>query len=435
MELLLLKIVAFLRPILLIEVGTENFFDIAAMLTFGLLAFTFFTKAAAQRSLDLNLMDVLVAAFAFWSVCVYFVYFEISSARSLAKLIIPFFTYTVARNVLRGNDDYAKVLLLMIIGYLPPVLLSAGLIATGHGMEAYGKNYWTGIQRWAGAFSGSHDLGHNMTFVLMAMVVFWVAWREQPGKGPLPPLLRAIFVILGAAALYCLWMSQVRTALFGLVLFSATFLYFTNRKLLLVSTIAGGVTVTALMPLLYPYLFPDLVMIDKGAADESYIASGRPVLWENNWQRFLQLPLDRQLGGIGIGNKAGEEIYTGEGFTDSHNDFLEVLLHTGVVGFVLFVALQFVFLKNILRLQGRSKYVFIALFVAVTAMNFASNSYVSRFGLAQMYYILLAYVGLRVSAVGREAQRLTEVPVGTRTAAGPARSAGQNLWHLPTTKY
>lgn len=413
MELLLLKAVAFIRPILLIDVGRENFFDIAAMLTFGLLAFTFLTKAAAQKSIDFNVIDTFVLAFAIWSVCIYLVYFEISSARSLAKLIIPFFTYTIARNVLQTKEQYRAIVLLIILGFVPPVLLSAGLIVTGHGMEEFGKNYWTGIPRWEGAFSGSHDMGHNSALLLMAIGILWSISKDRSGKTQWSNVSKTGIAVVAGAALYCLWFSQVRTALFGLVLFVVVVLFFTNRKALIMSVVAGGVLITVLMPILYPYLFPDLVMIEKGAANESYIASGRPVLWQNNLQRFLDMPIDRQIAGVGIGNKEGDPVYSGEGFTDSHNDFLAVLVHTGLVGFMLFVAMQFVIVRRIWRMDDSSKFVFLAMFIAVTAMNFASNSYVSRFGLAQLYYILLAYVGLRVNAVGTE--RVSAVMEGSAT--------------------
>jgi O-antigen ligase len=411
MELLLLKLVAFLRPILLIEVGQENLFDLAAILTFGLLAFTFFTKAAVQKSIDLTLMDVLVAAFALWSVCVYAVYFEMASMRNLAKLIIPFFTYTIARNVLTSTAEYLKVLLLMIIGFVPPVLLSAGLIASGGGLEQFGNNYWTGIPRWAGVFAGSHNLGHSMTFLLMAIGIYLVVLKDRYGKTPLPLVMKILFVTLAAAALYCLWMSQVRTALVGLVAFMAVFLFFTNRKALIVSVAVVGVVIVAFLPLLFPYLFPDLVMIQKGQGDMSYIASGRPVFWENNLKLFAGLSFDRQLAGVGIGNKEGEAVYTGEGFMDSHNDFLEVLIHTGIVGFVLFLAMQIVFFRAILRLNGAVKYGFLAFFLAIAIMNFSSNSYISRFGLGQMYYIVLAYVGLRAHAPSRQAREVERASV------------------------
>lgn len=412
MELLLLKVVAFIRPILLIDVGLENFFDIAAMLTFGLLAFTFITKVATQNPINFNAIDTFVLVFAIWAVCIYLVYFEVSSARSLAKLIIPFFTYTIARNMLQTKEQYRTVVLLIIIGFVPPVLLSVGLIATGHGMEEFGKNYWTGIPRWEGAFSGSHDMGHNSVLLLMAMAIFWTMSRDQSGKTHWSMSSKVGLAMLAAAALYCLWLSQVRTALFGLVLFVLVVLFFTNRKLLIVSVAAGGVLIALLIPILYPYLFPDLVMIEKGAANESYIASGRPVLWQNNLQRFLDMPIDRQIAGVGIGNKEGDPVYSGEGFTDSHNDFLAVLIHTGVVGFALFLAMQFFIFRRIWRIDDSSKFVFLAMFIAVTAMNFASNSYVSRFGLAQLYYILLAYVGMRANAVGaKRALAAMEKPV------------------------
>jgi hypothetical protein len=37
----------------------------------------------------------------------------------------------------------------------------------------------------------------------------------------------------------------------------------------------------------------------------------------------------------------------------------------------------------------------LAVFMAVVVMNIMSSSYVNRFGLAQMYYILLSFVEIR----------------------------------------
>lgn len=397
MELILLKLVAFLRPVLFIELGTANLFDLAAMLTFGLLAVVFLAKAAVQKSLELTLLDFLIVLFVVWALSVYVIYIDKASVRDVAKLIIPFLTYTIARNALANTSQYISVLSWMLLGFAPPVLLSVAFIATGRGMEEFGENYWTGIPRWEGVFAGSHNLGHNMTFVIMAITVFFFVWRQHRPETPIPRTLRALLVGLALGAVYCLWMSQVRTALMGLIIFAGSLLFFVNRKVLLMSAIGGAITVVALWPILFPYLFPDLVMIEKSGYDLSYAGSGRPLYWKNNLEKFSALPIDRQLAGIGIGNKVGFQGYSGEGFVDSHNDILDVLMQTGIVGFLLFAALQIALLKEILRLSGPVRYCFFAIFIAVTAMNLASNSYINRFGLAQMYYLLLVYVGLQAA--------------------------------------
>ena len=99
---------------------------------------------------------------------------------------------------------------------------------------------------------------------------------------------------------------------------------------------------------------------------------------------------DEWLAGVGIGHRTHFEA---NDVWNSHNDFLEVMIQTGIIGFVIFMVIQLLFLRQILRMRGQEKYLFLALFVAVSAMNFMSNSYVARFSVGQIYYMLMSYVG------------------------------------------
>jgi O-antigen ligase len=117
------------------------------------------------------------------------------------------------------------------------------------------------------------------------------------------------------------------------------------------------------------------------------MGSGRPTIWANDFAKYARLPIDQQLAGIGIGTE-----FTSEGEFGGHNDWLRILWDTGIIGFVLFAWLQILILRAILRMRGRERHVFLALFAAVNVMMLVSNSYNMRIQVSQLYYMILAFI-------------------------------------------
>ena len=404
MEIFLLNVVAFLRPIFFIDLDGTNAFDVAAIFTFGLLIAGYLVNAALKKDAQFSGSDFLIFAFVLWCVAVYVIYIDKSDLRAVARLVIPLLTYVIAKNVIRRREDYETILGLIIIGFVVPVLLSVYLIVTGRGIDLV--DYWTGITRWQGAYHGAHTMGHNMAFVLMVMLTYLAFVKLRPsGKNVVAAVALPFqigLVLLAGATLYCLYQSQVRTAVLGLLIFFSFFMWHVNRRLLVVAAVIGVVGVLSALPVLMPRFFGDVLLIEQGEFDADQLGSGRLVIWGHNTKLFFDLPIDRQLAGVGIGNKSPIEcVYGGcvggDGITDSHNDLLDVMIQTGYVGFALFLAIQIVIFKRVLMLPDRERFIFLSWFVAVLAMNLASNSYVTRFGLAQMYYIVLAYVEANIA--------------------------------------
>jgi O-antigen ligase len=399
-ELFLLKVVAFLRPIFFIEVSVKiagfNFFELMAILSFVALFLAFAVNTTLTKNLRLSAIDLLIIGFIFWCLTVYVVYAEKATIDAVAKLIIPPITYILAKNIIPDRQQYRKVLLLLIAGFALPVVLSTGMIALGHGIQKV--NYWTGLPRYQGAYSGPHNMAHNMTFLLMTIALYIHLSRQKgaPDTTAIPAAKRVLFMTLGALASYCLFASPVRTAILGLFVFLAHYLYLVSRKLLIIGAaglLAIGIIFSPILIKKYGY---DAQQVYEGEWRAEKLGSGRPLIWMHNLSEFRGMTIDRQLGGVGIGNTldASPVDFDPDNIRNSHNDYLEVLIQTGIVGFLLFIALQFLILIRILRLPGNERNIFLPIFVAVTVMNFVSNSYVSRFGLGQMYYLLLAYIEL-----------------------------------------
>jgi O-antigen ligase len=205
--------------------------------------------------------------------------------------------------------------------------------------------------------------------------------------------MKAILGFLATVALYSLYMSYVRSALLGLLTFAAIYLYFYNRKLFVVGTVTLAVVATMTVPFWLPGLLPEIDMRNRGIeVDDMDLGSGRPRMWLNDIMVFYERPIDQQLAGAGIGNRRGDdEVVRG------HNDWLEMLTQTGVVGFSLFAALQFAILRRILRMEGKDKWTFFALFAAVNLMMLVSNAYAWRIQVSQLYYMILAFIELPMS--------------------------------------
>jgi O-antigen ligase len=391
MELFLLHLVAIIRPLASMSYAAE-LFDVVGIGLFAILIVAMSANFALRQTIRISLIDSLILVFSLWCVAIYLIYLEYAYIRDVVKLIVPMLSYTVAKNVLASRLQYRNMLGWMIAGFSVPVLLSAALIMTGNGIDYV--SYWTGLTRWQGAYEGSHSLGHSMTLFLIVLMLYTVTDKnESTDVVTLGVKRKIVLVLLASIALYCLYMSQVRSAILGLLTFSAIYLFFINRKVFIVGAVAFTVVAVILIPYWLPALLPEYAMRQKGIdVDTMDLGSGRPRFWLNDLYVFADLPVDRQLAGVGIGNR-GEQ--SADAMLYGHNDWLELLLQTGLVGLALYAVLQVAMLRAILRVTGKERYAYLALFCALNLMMLVSNSFVWRIQVSQLYFIVYAFIELR----------------------------------------
>jgi O-antigen ligase len=386
MELLLLKLVAVLRPLASMKYA-ENYFEIVGVGLFALMIVGIFSYCAVRKTLTLSAIDLLIFAFAIWCLTIYLAYFEVTGIKSVVVILIPLFSYIVVKNVVKDRVQYLGVLFWIIVGFIIPVILSAVLIVTGKGVDYV--SYWTGITRWQGVYTHSHNLGHSMTLFLITLVLYLHLSAENGDAVKSRKATHITFAVLAAVAIYCLYMSQVRSAILGLMVFVVMYLYAFNKKLLIVGATALTVAAVLSLPYWMPVLLPDVWLMER-SQDTSLmgLGSGRPRFWLGDLQQFAALPVDQLLSGFGIGREYKE----GDLYLMGHSDWLEILTNTGIIGFMLFATLQIFIFRAILKMQGREKYIFLAMFFAVNMMMLVSNSYTWRIQVSHLFYILLAYI-------------------------------------------
>lgn len=392
MELLLLKFVAFLRPLAGIKYA-EAFFELISVLLIVALGLALLVTGATRKALRFSAIDALIAAFTVWCLTSYVVYFESASIAEVAKLVIPLVSYTIAKNVISDERQYLTLLRWMIIGFAIPAIWSAALIMNGEGVQYV--SYWTGVRRWEGVYLGSHNLGHSMTLLVIVLVLY-IEFSLGLGDAKEKSLARSFsfvaFAALGTVALFCLYMSQVRTALIGFFVFVTVYLYFRSKKQLIVLIGGMAIVIASTVPVWLPALLPELAVRQDGMeVNTDDLGSGRPRFWRNDLEVFAELPLDQKLAGVGIGSRYSEQ--TGK-VLYGHNDWLELLTQTGIVGVVLYGALQVLIGLAILRLPSAYRYTYLAVFIAVNVMMVFSNSYAWRIQVSQLYYLVLAFIDL-----------------------------------------
>lgn len=411
MELLLLKLVVFSRPLASMEYLEPVFVAVGGGLFLVLVA-ALLIRGAVQQELRFTAADGFIVAFTIWVIVTSAIHYKGVRVGEVMKLLVPLLSYTIAKNVLSDRLQYSRMIVWLLLGFTVPTILSAWLIAGGNAGAIDMVNYWTDIVRWEGVYTHSHNLGHSMTFLIMALIAY-VTLCTGHGVAAAGILRRAEnvgLVALAGVSIYCLYMSQVRSAILGLVTFLAVYTFQYKKRLFVLG--AGGIVVLAMMtlPFWFASVFPEFDMRQRGLeVDTLDLGSGRPRFWLNDLTVYAALPIDEQLGGVGVGATRTEgderELY-------GHNDWLDLLTQTGLVGFLLYAALQITLLRGILKLSGRERHIFLALFLAVNVMMAVSNSYVWRIQVSQLYFIILAFI---------------EIPVSRPVAVSSAKSARERI--------
>lgn len=405
MELLLLKLSAFARPILSMRFG-EDYFALFGMGIFGVLIGAVLVRAAVGQSLRLSSIDGLIVAFAAWCVARALIYSDGSYVSELAKLLIPMLGYIVAKNVIPDRQEYRRLLVWIIVGFSIPAFVSAALILLGSPAAVYNEMYQTGLLRWRGAYDGAHNFGHSMTLFMMTLVLYFMLKSTGKDERQISSsrVENAVLGCLGTIALYCLYMSQVRSAVLGLLIFLGVLGFLHNRKALLLGgaalAIVAVVTAASWIPALLHEFAPDR---RGGQPELMELGSGRPARWANDMALYARLPLDQKLAGIGIGVDEGPKGSSVGG----HSDWLRILWDTGLIGLALFVCLQILIFRTILRMHGTQRHVFLAIFAAVNVMMLVSNSYTLRIHVSQLYYVILAFIEIPARSMQPEAVQAT----------------------------
>lgn len=406
MDFFALQLFAFLRPLLEIDSGTSfgglKVFELGAIVFSGMLMLALLVRAALAGELRLSMIDLVIGAFVLWCIAIYLVYYQDAYIKELGKLVIPLLTYVVVKNVVANEREYKKLIWLVIVGFAVPTVASTVLIMLGQGI-AY-VHYWSGAARYQGVFNGPHNMAHDMTLLLMLIVMYWglMTNSEEDVKRSFGAGRKILIGGLAVLALYCLYYSWVRTALLGFLVFLITLAIGRGKKLLVIAIVAAILAPALLVESLRQGYMYEVAQSERDKNfNASEIGGGRPMMWNTFINDFMAEPIDRQIAGVGIGFAAAR-LGGGEyNVKSTHNDFLDVLVQTGYVGFAIFVTLLMLILQRILRLDRKQRSFFLGFFAAIMIMNFVSNSYVSRFGLAQLAWLVLAYIEIPMRA-GRE---------------------------------
>lgn len=128
-----------------------------------------------------------------------------------------------------------------------------------------------------------------------------------------------------------------------------------------------------------------------GNIDLDTASTGRLTIWKHNLLLFMDATIEEKLMGVGLGNEAKHIIHKRDILYSSHNDYLSLLLTTGIIGVALYLLLLFFLLRDIVRsrIDCRFKYLFLSLLIAVGVMNALSNSYIHRFELSQLFWLFM----------------------------------------------
>lgn len=400
---LLLQLFYFVRPVMFVYVDARIFgldlFEVLTIVMVGVLFCAFLLTGSGYRR-GVDRLDLTMLLFIFWCALVTVLQWDVSDVKASIKWALPFLMYVLLRRMVRTDQAYLRYLRRLVVGFAIIVAINAIAIVQGKGL--YSVNWYTGFDRYQGVFKDLHSMAHTVGFAIMLVVMFFgiqSAWRGSGGWRA-HRLMVALSVLIVPLALYSLVKGNVRTVMVGLVVFFGVLLWMRNRRLF-VMYVASLVAVWTLSSYWQEVFWDATAGKGVGTAVEM-AGSGRPFIWEHNLRMYFGLPFTQQVMGLGVGNEIGvmpaNGIITSEYRTrawESHNDFLSALMELGIVGLLFVVYIYYLLVREAYRIQGPERIYFLALLAAVIVMNVLSNSYLNRFGLGQLFVMVM--IGMDVS--------------------------------------
>jgi len=252
-----------------------------------------------------------------WVKCLAFYYFTIRIIDTKQRLRI--FTYAF--------------ITVQIIRVIEPVYLH---LADGYWGSFASMQNWEYMNRLAGA---PHDIinPNGLAHVILTVLAFIYYFHNMT------PCSRFMFYIIAPALLYALILTGSRSGMIGLLTIGIMYLYFSKKKILLVSIMLFVLAMSAF------YMQDDMkdryASIFDSSSQNRMTAEGRIAGMITD----IELSLRRPIFGHGLGTSLEANAnYTGR-YQISHNLYAEIAIELGLVGLMIFIAYIMSVIKNIIH--------------------------------------------------------------------------------------
>lgn len=368
----------FLRPV---TVSFTHLGSISILDIFGVVSsYLFFLGLLANlRQLHLELTTVLIILFSLHCLTGLAIGAE---SRDVIRAILPFLPFFLTKTIVRDERTTALLLKVLAYGYFIPIVVSIILIVLGKSDYVVTGSL---VQRQEGLSSGVHTQGHLMFFFSFLFGLYFLLGKR--GK-----VERWFMLALLVGSLFCAYKTYTRTVMLGAVVFWLSHTFLWKRKLFFFLLTAVLLTSTLFFSEMQNIATQqNAISLNRNAPDLDAASSGRLSIWKHNIELFLDLPLYTQLLGVGL----GKELTNLPGKVDkkwwgSHNDYMSLLITTGLIGVSLYLMIYSSIFYFLLRAPIESRYRLFGTVVlcSVMIMNFVSNSYIVRFQMAQLFWFL-----------------------------------------------
>jgi hypothetical protein len=292
-------------------------------------------------------------------------------------MTMPFITFFAARTFLDSPRKVRIVLFALIAGYVIPIVGSSFMIFSDASIKEI--DYYSEVERQTGLYRGTHTLAHSMSFF---SVLFAFFLQNKPN---IPRLRRYIVYITFVLSVYCFWNSYTRSVYLGFVIFWMFYFFQWRKRYFIVGFMSLLLFVLWKLPTLSNIFLKSSEFNVDGAS------SGRLTLWLHNLKLFLEWPFYYKLLGSGFGSEA-ETVMGGEyDVWSSHNDWISLLMTTGVIGLLLYVGIVFVLSRDIFRsnLERHTKALYISCLIMFISLSSFTNGYIGRFEMSQTFWLFM----------------------------------------------
>ncbi len=375
-----LYLMAFLRPIFIIQIPFELWgLSILDLFSIVMSLLLLLATAISIRNIKVRFTSILIIFFSLY--CILSIAWG-SQVRDVTKIILPFLAFFAAQSLVKSTRQMKSVLTLLVLGYA--VFITANVIEIAM-LKGGSVNYVYQIDlaRYGGLTGGSHSLAHAM-FIFSVVYALHVTQSSTLSRSA-----KVYSSILLALSVFCIYKTYTRTVYIGLFLFWLVYFLGTNRRILFVyifTAFMGLMMYQAHLSTIF-WDVKDAVMTQKFEK----AGSGRISIWSDTLDFFSHMSMEKRLLGTGLGYHE-ESHFKRKNFSigATHNDYLGLLVTTGLFGFILYLGIMSALFFSILLspVERGLKTIMLAFTVSVIAMNMLSNSYITRVELAQLFWLI-----------------------------------------------